>query len=51
MDHPNVVKVFEFAQDDKYYYMVMEYWEGGELLDLILSNQAINEEWILMIVK
>jgi calcium-dependent protein kinase len=31
MDHPNIVRVFSTYEDDKYYYIVMDYCKGGEL--------------------
>jgi len=30
IDHPNVVKLYEIYQDNKYIYMVMEMMKGGE---------------------
>ena len=35
MDHPNIVKIFEFYNAEKEYYLIMEYCEGGELFDKI----------------
>ena len=35
MDHPNVIKIFEFYIDDKNYYLITEYCSGGELFELI----------------
>lgn len=29
IDHPNVIKTFEFYQDDEYFYIVTEYVTGG----------------------
>lgn len=26
MDHPSIMKIYEFATDDKYYYLVSEYY-------------------------
>lgn len=33
VDHPNIVKYYETYDDPKYMYIVMEYCNGGELLD------------------
>jgi calcium-dependent protein kinase len=33
LDHPNIVKLFEFYQDNKNYYLITEFLEGGELFD------------------
>jgi calcium-dependent protein kinase len=30
MDHPNIVKIFEFYNGEKEYYLIMEYCGGGE---------------------
>ena len=31
VDHPNVVKLLDVFEDDKYWCLVMELMEGGEL--------------------
>ena len=38
MDHPNIVKIFEFYNGEKEYYLIMEYCEGGELFDKIVKS-------------
>ena len=40
MDHPNIVKIFEFYISDKNYYLITEYCEGGSLFDLIMKNKG-----------
>ena len=42
MDHPNIVKIFEFYNGEKEYYLIMEYCEGGELFDKIVKSN-LNE--------
>ena len=42
-DHPHIVKMYEFYKDEKNYYIVMELWNGGELLDVILKNKTVTE--------
>ena len=32
--HPNIMRVFELLNDEKYYYVVSEFIEYGELFDL-----------------
>ena len=39
MDHPNIVKIFEFYNGEKEYYLVMEYCSGGELFDRIIQSK------------
>ncbi|CAD8068194.1 unnamed protein product [Paramecium sonneborni] len=43
LDHPNIVKVLEIFADFKYYYIVTEYCQGGELLDRIKTMTNYNE--------
>ena len=38
MDHPNIVKIFEFYNGEKEYYLIMEYCGGGELFDKIVKS-------------
>ena len=41
-DHPNVVKVFDLQQEDDTFYIVMEYYSGGNLATLINKEQRLN---------
>lgn len=43
LDHPNVCKVFESYDQGRTVYLVMEYLDGGELLDRILDQEVIDE--------
>ena len=38
LDHPNVLKYYECFEDEFNYYIVMEFCQGGELLNFILSS-------------
>jgi calcium-dependent protein kinase len=44
MDHPNIVKIFEFYATKKEYYLVTELCQGGELFDKIISAAPLSEE-------
>jgi len=33
LDHPNIVKIYEYYEDDKRFYIVTEICSGGELFD------------------
>ena len=43
LDHPNIVKIFEFYNSPTPYYLITEYYEGGSLFDLINKNKAFTE--------
>ena len=34
VDHPNIVKLFDIYEDDKYFFLVMELMMGGEVCHL-----------------
>ena len=40
MDHPNIVKIFEFYNSSTHYYLITEYCEGGCLFDVIIKNNG-----------
>lgn len=43
LDHPNIIKIYEFYQDDKFFYIVTELCTGGELFDKIASMNHFSE--------
>lgn len=50
-DHPNILKLYEFFQDQKRYFMVTELCNGGELFDKIAEEQYFNEKDAAKIIK
>ena len=44
IDHPNIAKVYEVKEDEKKYYIIMEYCDNGELFNLILEKHRLSEE-------
>ncbi len=38
LDHPNIVKIFEYFQDDTNVYLIMEYLRGGSLFDRLKTS-------------
>ena len=43
LDHPNVLKLYEYYQDEKNYYLITELCNGGELFDRIISHGSFSE--------
>jgi len=35
LDHPNIIKLIDIFEDEKYLFLVIELMEGGELNDII----------------
>ena len=44
LNHPNIVKTHEIFDNEKYYFMIMDYCPGGELFDYIVKKIRLNEE-------
>ena len=44
LDHPNIMKMYEFYEDSKNYHLCTEYCSGGELFDYIVSKKNLNEK-------
>jgi len=43
LDHPNIVKVYEYYEDDHYFYIITDYVDGGELFDEIIKRKNLSE--------
>jgi len=54
LNHPHVVKYFDFTQDRSHYYIVLEVVAGGELFDRIVQRVYYSEKeardlvWVLL---
>lgn len=44
LDHPNILKVYEFYQNAHFFFIVTEYLKGGELFDRIQKLSYFNEK-------
>lgn len=44
LDHPNIVKIFEFYNTHRYYYLITELCKGGDLFDKIIAEGPFNEK-------
>jgi calcium-dependent protein kinase len=51
IDHPNVVQIYEFYEDNTNLYLVTEYIEGGPLHELIREMKKLPEEVACNIVR
>ena len=43
LDHPNIVKIFEYFIDNEGYYLITELCSKGELFDVIRANTRLSE--------
>jgi len=44
LDHPNIVRLYDVIETEKYIGIVMAYANGGELFEYISENQYLSEE-------
>ena len=51
LDHPNIVKIFEYFEDEKRFYIVTEHIQGGELFDEIIAKGKFNERDASVLLK
>jgi calcium-dependent protein kinase len=51
LDHPNIVKMYEFFQDEKRYYIITEICKGGELFDEIIDKGHFTEKDAAIILR
>ena len=47
LDHPNILKFYALYENEINFYLVMEYFEGHQLLDLIIANSNITDSTLL----
>ena len=51
LDHPNIVKIYEYFEDSKRFYIVQENIEGGELFYEIIKKGRFNEMDAAVLIK
>ena len=51
LDHPNIMKVYEFFNKDNSLYIISELLSGGELLDKINENNKLSEDVSAFLMK
>ena len=50
-DHPNILKIQEFYEDDRFYYIVTDLCNGGELFQKIEQKRILGELEAAKIMK
>jgi calcium-dependent protein kinase len=50
-NHPNIMNVVEILEDDRFYYVISEILEGGELFDRITEVHSFSEKKAAYILK
>jgi calcium-dependent protein kinase len=50
LDHPNILRIYEFFEDRKHYYIVMEYCKGGSLTQEIERRQHFTEVQAALVI-
>ncbi len=51
IDHPNIIKIYEYFQDETYFYIITEFVSGGELYDTISKWKNFNEDKAAYIMR
>ena len=51
MDHPNILKLYEYFEDKTNVYLVTELCTGGELFDKIIEFEHFDEDYAAKIFK
>jgi len=51
LDHPNILKMYEFFEDEKRYYIVTDICKGGELFDEIVNRGKFSEKDAAVLMK
>lgn len=51
LDHPNIIKIFEYFEDEKRFYIVTEHIQGGELFEEIIGRGKFNERDAALLMK
>ena len=46
MDHPNIVTIYEFYEEEFYFHIVSDYVEGGSLIDYLGDCNSLSENMI-----
>lgn len=51
LHHPSIIKIYEFFEDEKRLYIILEKCDGGELFDMITHHKNLGENVAAIITK
>ena len=51
LSHPNLMKVYEFTEDENYFYIILEYFVGRPLIDKLRDEGVLQEQLAAKIMK
>ena len=51
MDHPNILKLYNFSEDEKRYFMISELCTGGALFERIQDEEFFSEKDAANMIK
>lgn len=51
VEHPNLQSIIDFKEDDKKFYLIMQYFEGVNLFGELANLSALSENLVANIAK
>ena len=51
LNHPNVIKLYELFENEKFYFFVTEFLELGDLMSILNRNTRLQEKSVFLILK
>ena len=51
IDHPNIVRLYEIYEDEKYLHLVLDLCRGGDLYDHIIAKGSLNEQEVMSMMR
>ena len=51
LNHPNITKILETFEDDKFYFIIMEYINGGNLFSYVKKRRKLSEKTAKFLFK
>eukprot|EP00811_Abedinium_folium_P002182 NODE_119_length_3606_cov_4.439207.p1 GENE.NODE_119_length_3606_cov_4.439207~~NODE_119_length_3606_cov_4.439207.p1 ORF type:complete len:647 (+),score=138.85 NODE_119_length_3606_cov_4.439207:1390-3330(+) len=46
LDHPNIIKLYEYYESKDFMYLILDFAEGGELFGVIPNLATLTEKWL-----